>query len=309
MKQKNDSFEHTTHKSYLDVLVGTSPEQTDEFTLDKKIIDEAKQQIEDVFLEMVNSEAEEAKKPAKETIYNIVMIISLAITAGLCAFAGVWLSVVSVIMVGAVFMVLKGTLRKKKLYFNAERISFGRFCSVVHNAIIPLGERLNAQARIILDRERIIEEQTAKISQCEDLIKSQAESTRRVEKELEAERGNQAMVSAEKTTILQNVVQNVAESELDLQGDEAFARWLQVFTEYSRKSENSDVRMLYSQLKADLATLGIYIYDELEFDFAGNVKLPDESYFADLRSSDEWGEVILPVIYTKDKVLMRGKIR
>lgn len=95
----------------------------------------------------------------------------------------------------------------------------------------------------------------------------------------------------------------------DIHGDRSFARWLQMFALYVRRHENSNLEKLYSQLKDDLENMGIYIYDELDIDENGQIRLPDEDGFMDLRTGEEWTEVKLPIVYTEKRILMHGQIK
>lgn len=89
---------------------------------------------------------------------------------------------------------------------------------------------------------------------------------------------------------------------------EGFARWLQNFSIITQRKNDHDLNNLYPQLKFELKRLGICIYDTLEYDTNGNVLLPDKSYFQDWREGDEWTKVTMPIIHTKDKLLIKGKI-
>lgn len=95
----------------------------------------------------------------------------------------------------------------------------------------------------------------------------------------------------------------------DVRTDRAFARWLQMFALYVRRNENENLEKLYLQLKDDLENIGIFIYDRLQTDEAGQILLPDEDSFIDLRAGEKWTQVTLPVVYTENKVLMHGQIK
>lgn len=90
--------------------------------------------------------------------------------------------------------------------------------------------------------------------------------------------------------------------------DRDFARWIQLFALHVKRSENINLHRLYEGLKSALEQMGIYVYDEIEFDDNGNARLPDEDYFIDMRVGADWTNVTLPIVYNSARALMHGQI-
>ena len=84
--------------------------------------------------------------------------------------------------------------------------------------------------------------------------------------------------------------------------------WIQTFSLFVINSENNDLLQLLYSLEYHLEDLGIYIYYKLNTNADGSVTLPNPNYFIDDRSTDEWTKVVLPAVYTKDKLLALGRI-
>ncbi len=87
-----------------------------------------------------------------------------------------------------------------------------------------------------------------------------------------------------------------------------FARWIQAFALFVINSENSDLLQLLYSLEYQLEGLGIYIYYKLDTRADGSVSLPCPDCFIDDRKTDKWTKVVLPAVFTKDKLLALGRI-
>ncbi len=96
----------------------------------------------------------------------------------------------------------------------------------------------------------------------------------------------------------------------DASKDRFFGEWIQKFVSYTlRHEDNRSIQLLRDEFVEMLDSMGITVYYELEKNEAGGIILPDEEYYVDERSGEEFIRVKKPIVYSRRQLLARGTIR
>lgn len=298
-----------------------TPMQNENAEITCEHIEDIIRKIEEALISSSETEKSVSKKSKAKPVYVIISLIIILSAGCLCALINPWISVFVSAVLGALLIFLKDRFTKETIKTSTFKLNHSEFTALADTITAPVKSAISKQSKELKEALQTIQADKEEIEKLNQMLAasktSYSESESKIsayEKKLkelasrlaesQANKSEPTPPSAESTAPAENTSQSV-----DLSEYKTLANWLQAFAIFANRSNNQDIRRLYNQLKSDLRTTGVYIYDNLEYDNDGEIKLPNKEFFVDWRSGDEWTEVMLPVIYTKDKVLVTGQIK